>query len=100
MRCRRSYVQYDRNTAKGYAKHLAEYGMYASLPGFSEITLYNDPLTDASSDKYPVKPAVSNGAFILQDFSRIDYAKIALYPNQQSLSLTVYRPSFHFRMMF
>ena len=82
MRCRRSYVQYDRNTAKGYAKHLAEYGMYASLPGFSEMTLYNDPLTDASSDKYPVKPAVSNGAFILQDFSRIDYATIALYPNQ------------------
>lgn len=82
MRCQRSYVQYDRNTAKGYAKHLAEYGMYASLPGFSEMTLYNDPLTDASSDKYPVKPAVSNGAFILQDFSRIDYATIALYPNQ------------------
>ena len=29
-----------------------------------------------------MKPAVSNGAFILQDFSRIDYATIALYPNQ------------------
>lgn len=82
MRCRRSYVQYDRNTAKGYAKHLAEHGMYASLPGFSEMTLYNDPLTDASSDQYPVQPAVSNGAFILHDFSRIDYATIALYPNQ------------------
>lgn len=82
MRCRRSYVEYDRNTAEGYAKHLAEYGMYASLPGFSEMTLYNDPLTDASSGDYPVKPAVSNGAFVLQDFSRIDYATIALYPNQ------------------
>lgn len=82
MRCRRSYVEYDRNTAEGYAKHLAEYGMYASLPGFSEMTLYNDPLTDASSSDYPVKPAVSNGAFVLQDFSRIDYATIALYPNQ------------------
>lgn len=97
LTCQKTYIQYRRGEAEGYAGYLAEHGMYAGLPQFSRLTLYNDPTKRGSSEEYPVDTAVAEGAYVLLDFFELNTAGVSLYPDRAVVDFRAFDTAFPFQ---
>lgn len=97
MSCGKTYIQYYRDEAEGYAGYLAEHGLYAQLPRFSHLTLYNDPTSQGSSEDYPVDTAVAEGAYVLLDFFELNTAGVSLYPDRAVVNFRAFDTAFPFQ---
>lgn len=79
-----SYVEFDKATAEGLGKALAEKGTSLDIPALQEFTLYNDPAHLFDYSDY-LADDISIGILKIHEFMYFDGPTIRLYPNSIGL---------------
>ncbi len=79
-----SYVVYDKATASGLAKTLAEKGISLSVPALYQFNLYNDQKHRFDYENYQVDD-ISTGFLMLYQMMRFDAPIVRLYPDSIGL---------------
>lgn len=79
-----SYVEFDKSTAEGIGKFLADKGIPLDLPPLEKFKLYNDQTNRLDYSDYMVDE-IEVGFLKLYDVVHLDTPSIRLYPNQVEL---------------